>query len=427
MAQPLGPLQKLTGPTGRNLLSLYGALAVGYLLSFLTLPYLARVLGPSGFGALAVAQSLALYLSVVVEYGFGLSATREAARFRSDPRRLAGLLADVLSARLVLSGVVVALAYLLGRLVPALGGEEALLLSGALFAVAQGVSPAWYFGGLERLWVVALLEAVPRALGAVGIFAFVHGPAEAYLALLLPGLAVLLANGLGWAWALREVGFIPPGLPSAIRGLRLGFSLFLFRAVVSLYTSASAFILGLFVPAEKVGYYAGAERPIRALSASFEPVNRTFLPRLSHLVHHDPPRALRLAKRVAMSMGLMGLLLGGGVAFGAPLLVRLLLGSGFEPAIPLVRILALFLPFVAVNIALGLQWMVALGLDRAYNHIAVGMGLLNLGLAAVLAPLFAQSGMAWAVVLAEVFGTMALATYLHRLGKAPWQGGLGWP
>jgi len=51
--------QVLKGRTAQNLLALYGVQFANYLLPLLTLPYLARVLGPSGFGVLAVGQSLA--------------------------------------------------------------------------------------------------------------------------------------------------------------------------------------------------------------------------------------------------------------------------------------------------------------------------------------------------------------------------------
>lgn len=153
------------GPTGQNLLSLYRVTAAGYLFPLLTLPYLARVLGLSGFGALAMVQSLAQYLSLAVEYGFTLSATREVARFRSHRARLAQILSEVLSARLLLALAVAVLAYVLGLFVPALRAKEALLWAGVFWAVAWGMSPVWYFQGKERLRKVALLEVVAKALG----------------------------------------------------------------------------------------------------------------------------------------------------------------------------------------------------------------------------------------------------------------------
>jgi PST family polysaccharide transporter len=413
----------LKGRTAQNLLALYGVQFANYLLPLVTLPYLARVLGPQGWGALAVVQSFAQYLSLLIEYGFNLSATREVARHRADPNKLAQLLAGVLGAKICLSLLAILLTLGLSAWVDNLGRDPRLLWAGVFWAVALAFSPVWFFQGLERLRLVAGLEVGTKLVALLLIFALVREAADAWKVLFLQGLASALASGLALFLAYREVGFRWPGWHSVGEALRSGWSLFFFRAAVSLYTVGNVFILGLFVAPQQVAYYAGAERLTKAFLGLLEPLNRTFLPRLSHLVRHNLSQAARLAQLIVVSMGLLGLLFGGGVVLLAPLLVHLLLGPGFEPAIPLMRILALLLPLIAVNLALGLQWMVALGLDRAYNYITVGAGLLNIGFAIVLVPLFFQSGMAWAVVSTEVFVAMALVIHLHYSGKAPWQGG----
>ena len=64
-----------------------------YLLQFfnaivplLTLPYITRVLGASQYGLYALAINFVGYLQVLVEYGFGMSATREIALSSEDDR-----------------------------------------------------------------------------------------------------------------------------------------------------------------------------------------------------------------------------------------------------------------------------------------------------------------------------------------------------
>ena len=218
--------QLLRGRTAQNLLALYGVQVANYLLPLLMLPYLARVLGPSGFGVLAVGQSLAQYFSLVVEYGYSLSATREVAQHRDDPSRLARILSGVLGARLFLGLIVTLLALSLGTWVPVLREHPALLWSGVLWAIALGFSPIWYFQGRERLREIALVEVLAKATAVVGIFALVRAPVDAYKVMLLQGLAPLVASGVAWVWAWREVGFLRPRFVYACEALRLGWSLF---------------------------------------------------------------------------------------------------------------------------------------------------------------------------------------------------------
>ena len=94
----------------------------------------------------------------------------------------------------------------------------------------------------------------------------------------------------------------------------------------------------------------------------------------------------------------------------APLLVRFLLGQGFEPAIPVLRVLALLTPLSALSNVLGIQWMLPLGLDRPFNVIILGAGFINMGLAVFLAPRYAHLGMTYTVLLSEIF--VFLATYV---------------
>ncbi|MCB7065273.1 oligosaccharide flippase family protein [Enterocloster citroniae] len=43
----------------------------------LTLPYITRILGASQYGMFSIAINIITYFQVIVEYGFGMSATRK--------------------------------------------------------------------------------------------------------------------------------------------------------------------------------------------------------------------------------------------------------------------------------------------------------------------------------------------------------------
>ncbi|WP_036200056.1 oligosaccharide flippase family protein [Meiothermus ruber] len=413
--------QVFRGRTVQNLLALYGVQFANYLLPLLTLPYLARVLGPEGFGALAVVQSFAQYLSLLIEYGFNLSATRAVARYRDDKGRLSEILAGVMGAKLLLALVAAGLAFLLSLWVDNLRHDFRLLWCGVFWAVAWGFSPVWFFQGVERLRLVAGLEVATKLAALAFMFVFVRTPTDAWKVLFLQGVASTFASGAALWLVSREVGLCWPKLSEVGEALKSGWSMFFFRSAVSLYTVGNVFILGLFLPPQQVALYAGAERLTKAVLGMVEPINRLFFPRLSHLVVHAPRDAAQLARRLIFLMGFVGL--GGAllVAVLAPLIVHLLLGSGYEGAVPIMRVLAFLLPLVALSNALGIQWMLALGLDRAFNSIILFAGLLNLLLALLLVPGMGFIGMAYVVVAVEMFVTGAMGLYLWRNGKAPWQ------
>jgi len=120
-------------------------------------------------------------------------------------------------------------------------------------------------------------------------------------------------------------------------------------------------------------------------------------------------------------MLLLGLIAAGVLMYGSPFLVRLLLGPGYEGAVPLMRVLAWLLPLIALSNFLGIQWMLAQRMDRPFNIIIFIAGLLNVSLALLTVPRYGALGMAWVVVLSEAWVTGAMVVYLWWKGRLPWR------
>ena len=79
-----------------NLFALNGAHIARYLFPLITVSYLTRRLGVEVWGLVAFAQAFGVLVSLLVEYGFNLTATREVARNQEDAESHADLLAGVL-------------------------------------------------------------------------------------------------------------------------------------------------------------------------------------------------------------------------------------------------------------------------------------------------------------------------------------------
>lgn len=406
----------------QNVAFLSGIQLASYLFPLLTVPYLTRVLGPSTWGLVAFTLGFGAYVGLVVEYGFIFSATREASLYRDTRDRLADLLAGVLGAKFLLALVAVSAALLARPWVAPFRENPDLFYAGIFFALAQSFNLTWYYQGLERMRTVAILDISARALATAGIFLLVRSPEDGWKVLALQGSAILLATTIASWLAYWEVPLRVPTWSLAWKVLRAGWPMFVFNGASSLYTVGNAFVLGFFAPAQFVGYYAGAERIVNAFFALLEPVGQTLYPRLSHLIHHARAEADRMARIGIALVSVGGVLMGLVVFVLAPLLVRVVLGEEFGPAAPVLRVLALIFPFGALSYALHTQWMLPLRLDRPFAVIVLGTGILNVILALVLAPRYFALGMAWAVVTAELFLTVASVYVSFRWrGSAPEQ------
>jgi polysaccharide transporter, PST family len=409
-----GFISKLFGHTlFQNAISLYGVQAASYIVPLVTIPYLARVLGATGWGLVAFAQAFGSWVALIGEYGFSLSGTREIARYRDEPDRMTEIVAGVLGAKALLAAASIVAAIAAFWLVPIFRENPRLLLASMVWASAQVFNMIWVFQGLENMRFVALLDISAKLVATVLVFLVVHRPEDGWRVLVVQGLGFGLSSVVCIWMVYRKVLFRLPNKRSVSSALRMGWSMFLFRSSVSLYTTANAFILGLFVSPQLVGYYAGAEKISRGFLGLLNPINQTLYPRLSHLMRRAQNRAAHLTQIAAALMGAGSIALAVIIFSTAPVLVRVILGNGFQPAVPIVRILSLLVPLVACGNVLGIQWMLPLGLDRAFNRIILTAGFINLFLALILAPRFKDTGMAWAVVIAETFVSASMYVFLR--------------
>lgn len=402
-----------------NTVILYFAHFAKYIFPLVTLPYLARVLGAKTWGVLAFAQAFAIYLTMAIEYGFDLSATREVARNRDSKEKLSELLGSILGAKLLLVVGCLAVSVIAQPLVP-LYREYPLLFWACVFsAVTQAPNLLWFFQGMERMRTVATLDVLTKTLSIIGIFAFVHRPEDAYRVPILYGISFITIGCISLHLAYQDLPLRRPTLSTVIESLKLGWSLFLFRTSASLINMANVFILGILASPEIVGYYAGAEKIITAVRQMISPIIQAMYPRMAHMVSLSPKEgALFLRKAIAV-IGSIGLALGIITYFGAPTLVHLGLGAGYEPATPALRILSLVAPSTALGIALGVQWAIPLGLESSVVVILFVGGTLNAGLAFLLVPALQHIGMAYSVATSNIFVTAATFILLHFKGANP--------
>ena len=399
-----------------NATALYAAHIAGLVVPLLTIPYLARVLRPTGWGLVVFAQSFGAWLALVMEYGFDLSGTRAVARVGADRSRLSEVVAGVQGAKLLILFCVLAGLIAVYLAVPAFQREPAFLFWAGAFAVARGLYPNWYFLGLERMRAPSAMDAGAKVLAALGVFILVKTPEHGWRVLALQAIAATVALVWLTAWMYREIPLRRPRLAHAIQTLRDSAGVFVFRASSGLYLHANAFVLGLLATPQVVAFFGGAERIIRAAINLLHPLSQTLFPRMSHLAVTDTRRAGRLLTAGLVGLGGLGILSGVAAAVWAPLLVRVILGPGYEAAIPVLRILSILPPTVAVGTLLGIQWALPMGLERPFYLFVLSAGMLNLLLAVFLVPRYGAMGMAISVMMAELFVAGCLVALFKKKG-----------
>ena len=416
---PSADSKKLRSGFVHNVIALYGVQACTYALPLLTFPYLARVLGPSGWGVVVFAQAIGDVIASVVEYGFDISASRETSRHRKDPKRLSALISGVLGAKSLLAIVCVAGAVFSRRFTHHVAPSLALFWASTIWGVCQGINMLWFFQGLERMRLASALEISGKVLATLSIFVLVHKPADGWKVMAAQCVGCVVAHGVTVVLAYREVGFEWPTPSSVWNALRMGGSMFLFRAVQSLSGSVNRLVLGSVAPVAALGEYAGAERITRVFQQGMWPVNQALYPKLTLQAQKDPHRAGKTVRLSLLFLGGLGLAFGFAIFMGAPLLVHLVLGPAFQHSVPVLRVFALWIPLVALSTVMVFQLLLPNHLDNQFNVVNFTAALLGIAAALLLAPRLGAVGIAWSAVSAQTYALVAFSIIVSRAGLNP--------
>ena len=99
-----------------------------YIFPLITIPYLAKVIGADGFGKIAFASAVMIWIQTIADWGFNLTATRDVAQNRDDTNKISEIFSNVLWARCLLALLSLAILLLLIFIVPKFYENRAVIL-----------------------------------------------------------------------------------------------------------------------------------------------------------------------------------------------------------------------------------------------------------------------------------------------------------
>lgn len=395
--------------------SLYGLQIATLVLPLVLLPFLTRRLGPDVWGILAIQTSLSTLMIVVLEFGFGFGATREAAAKRDDRSGLGRIVVDLLGARALLAVLVTAIWVAVWFLVPAVRGLPEAYWWTLGLTIAQGWSPAWFYQAIARLPFVMMRELAARVVSTVAIVLLVHDAGDAWLVPALQGLALALMLIVTTSSMLKRVDAPGFKLRSSWSLLARNAHLCFTRLVQMSAPTGNTFLLGVISP---IGapVYGAAERTSNAVRGLLSPISQVAFPEIVVLYAESPERARAAVKKILLWLVAGALVMAAIIWLLADLIVLILFGEQFASTVPVFRVLLCSVPLFAIIQVIGLQWLIPLKHDRAFLVSAIAGVALNLGFALLLVPQFGALGMAWSLVLSEATTCIGLFLYTERLG-----------
>jgi len=353
-----------------NFFSLSILQAFTYILPLLTLPYLVRVLGIEKFGLVMFAQAFIIFFNILVDYGFGLSATREVSIHRNNKEKVTEIFSSVMIIKFILIVISFALMSIIIISFEKFSSDWELYYFTFLWVIGQALFPIWYFQGMEKMKYITIVNITSKLIFTALIFIVIREPSDYLYVPILNGFGFIV-GGLISLWIIHRhfnQSFMFQQYHT-LKGYFLDSSqFFLSRVSVSVYTSANAFVLGLFLGNTMVGYYSIAEKLYQALQSFYGPITQALYPYVAK------ERNINLFKKLFSGIIIVNTL---GIAFLyfiGPMIFDLLFTQHIgSESVRVFNILLLAALVVVPSVLIGYPFLAALGFSK-YANLSVVYG-----------------------------------------------------
>ncbi|ENT2991082.1 flippase [Klebsiella quasipneumoniae] len=391
-----------------------------YLFPILSIPYLARILGPDGVGEIAIAQAVSIYLSFVVDFGFNITGTRDISNLSSKDDR-SDLFTTIFYSKLILFIICCVIVVSVLYFYPISEQLKILVLIGLIQVLGSVLFPVWFFQGIQKLSTVAFATTISKFVCTSLIFVFVHEKNDIYMAMLLQSIGYFI-SGLCCVYIIRRsrlVSLTKFSFKKSIMQLKKGSSIFISYIFSSCYTTLNTTLLGIFSTSREVGFFSSADK-VRAVSQSFlSPIQQAVYPHIASERHN-----LKVLRSNIIKYGggfiCLCLFISIGIFFCSELIVNILFGSQFQSTIPILKIMA-FMPFIiSIAIVFGQWGLINLGAEKILSKVYILASLFHLSYVFILMDVYKGVGLAISILITETI-VSALMFYLFISKVKQWK------
>ena len=296
---------KINSIVFKNYLYLLMIQGANFILPLITIPYLVRTIGTHKFGIVMVAQSLALFLTIVTDFGFNISATREVAMIKNNKESLSQFFFNVIFIKTILLICSFLVLLSLTIFVEKFNQESLVYLLSFGIVFGQVLFPSWFFQGIEKMKMITLINVLAKLIFTVSVFLVIKNQDDYYFVPLFYGLGFLLSGALGFIFSLKYIQYKKPIVIESIQIAKESFSLFLSNLAVSLYTNMNTFIIGVFVSDSLAGVYSSMEKLIVATKSIYTPLYQAMFPNLSIKGKHKIKEMIEYIKYYVGGLGII--------------------------------------------------------------------------------------------------------------------------
>ena len=338
------------------------------LLSTIIVPYETNILGEVNYGVLAVAMKVTLYVQVLIDFGFILSATEEVSKHRDDHHRLSVIMTAITACKLMLALFSLVVLSTLCLALPKWDGRLGLYLACYAGTTLNALMPDYLYRGLEKLTAITVRTVLIRLFTFGGIRLMLKSPSDLWIIPTLTAIGNAIAIGACFLDAKKRlnVWFCKISLQDVLTRFRKSAVFFFSRFASTMYSTMNTLVLDSVAPSRSRdnGLYGLANQLMDTGKNAVSPISDSLYPYM--VKNHD----YKMVKKVLLIVEPLIIAFCSIVFIVAPWFCSLF-GSGFRDAGNVLRVMLPTAVIILPSYICGFPMLTSMGLAKYANYSTV--------------------------------------------------------
>ncbi len=375
----------------------------GYVFPLLTYPYLAKVIGTEGFGKIAFASAVMIWLQTITDWGFNYTATRDVAVNRDNKEKISQIFSSVTWARVILMSISYIILVVCVLVIPMLREMWVVLLMTSLILPGQILFPEWLFQGIEKMKYITWLSLISKIFFTACVFVFIREKDDYILQPLFVSLGFMVSGLISLYFIMVRYGIRlkPFSRQDTIMAIKGSGDVFLNHLMPNLYNAFSVLLLGVWGGSVSNGIFDAGKKLVDVSNSFFAIVSRTFYPFLSRKIENHT-FYVRINVILALGVSVILFLL-------APFFIDLLFTSAFTDAVVVMRIMCIGIFLLTLSDIYGKNYLILIHKEKMLRNITFFCSILGFCISIPLVYYFDYIGAA--VTLTICRGLIGISTW----------------
>lgn len=378
---------------------------VNYVLPFITLPYLSRIIGVEKFGIIALSTAIMAYFTAFVDYGFNYTAVRDIAKNRTNLNVISKIYSNVMVARFFLLIISLIIFLLIINFIPLLHENRDIMYFSFLMLPGYIMLPTWFFQAMEEMKYIAIFSTVSRLIFVMLIFIVIKEKSDYIFQPLLLSTGTII-SGIGALIFIKKkfkIIFIIPSYIEIFTAIKKSTNMFICIFTPNLYSNITAIFLSSFYGNVATGIFDAGNKFPNVSQMLSNLISRVFYPFLSRKIDkHKYYNYCLFSVCLLMSISMF---------FGAELLIKIFYTSEFNDSVRVIKLMSITPILLYLSDSYGTNYLVLIGKEKTLRNIIVYCSLCGFIISYFLISNYSYVGACLTLII--VRGSMGILTYIY--------------